>query len=359
MLETGLKQWLDREESPGDFYQLIGQPRLCGNRDLLLRRLEEASEYLFQYQNHKDKHVRDRARTFSRQLAEARRILADESRWKQYDADLIAQLHAMYRKNPNFSGPNAKLEDLKRWLALVQKVDPARVEELVEMWNSESAQPVSSAAPDSKKSSTEMDTQSHAGGQTTELPTTRERRDASHSSTGTHGRSSEDWEGEFETYPLEEARDTQLAGRPGPPPPPIRQPVGGTREGNGFGKAPPPPPKDLPPPPQPPGMPQLRPIAPQRRAAEFHQKQPGELPGSPTLWIAMAAFLAAVMLGMFGLFIAWAAGAFDGNRSRGAVSREESSIVLQNTPRLHPEWRQTEVRPWSDTSRDLSTKHSA
>lgn len=361
MLVTGLKQWLDREESPQDFYELVGQPCLCRDRDLLLGRFEEANEYLFQYENHGDKRIRDRAKKLTRQLANARRILSDESRWDQYDADLITRLHKLYRNNPTFSGPNPKLEDLKRWLALVQRVDPNRVEELVEAWTSESAQPNPAKKPKTKKPNPELETQSHAVGQTEELPNIRDHRKSSRSANRTPERSTDN----SDTYrladgsnPPEEVHGSQTSKRPAPPPPPGRNAFRGTRETNGNGVAPPPPPpKDAPF--ETLVLPENRPAVPEPRSSEFHRRPTSTLPGSPALWIAMAAFLTAVVLGMFGLVVAWAAGAFDGKRSRGAIPREESSFVLHHTPTVLPLSRHTGFRTRSVDCRDLFTTHSA
>src|SRR5688572_12817595 len=109
MLETGLKQWLNSKEEPGDFYQLVGVPRLCRDQARSLAAFQEASEYLFAFQNHKDKKTRDRARTFQLQVAEARRTVSDLGRWDKYDQDVIDRLRELCRQNPGFSGPNFKL----------------------------------------------------------------------------------------------------------------------------------------------------------------------------------------------------------------------------------------------------------
>jgi hypothetical protein len=132
MLETGLKHWLTSQEEPGDFYQLVGLPKLCRDQARLLAALEEASESLFAFQHHKDKSTSDRARALQRQVAEARRIVADPARWQMYDQEVIDRLRALCRVNPRFIGPNGKPDDLRRWLALVQQVDPARIDELVQ-----------------------------------------------------------------------------------------------------------------------------------------------------------------------------------------------------------------------------------
>ena len=301
MVESGLKEWLNREEAPSDFYQLVGRPRLCRNREQLVASLEEASEYLFQFQNHKEKEVRDRARVLHQKVAEARRTISDVSRWDRYDQDLIARLYRQFLDNPDFAGPNPKLDNLRRWLALVQNVEPSRIEELIADWTAERPQKNPIATPQR-----EMETQTHTAQAETEIlakvPSDRERRSAV---SAISARADDDSAAcRLADDSLDELEIE--AGKPAaPPPPPVRS-IPAERDLKG---PPPPPPKTLESP-QTPAAPVIVPV--NRQPARFSQS-----PGNNTtaLWIVMASFLTAVVLGMFALVIAWASGAFDRRRS--------------------------------------------
>lgn len=89
-LETTLKDWLSSEESPAGFYDLLGMPLLSSDTKELADRIDEAVEFLFGYQNnHKETQIRERARKFGKQLAEARRLLRDPEQLKAYDRQLV------------------------------------------------------------------------------------------------------------------------------------------------------------------------------------------------------------------------------------------------------------------------------
>jgi hypothetical protein len=313
MLEAGLKQLLSRDEEPGDFYQLVGMPRLCRDREKLLSSIEEASEYLFECQNHKDKSIRDRARKFHRQVADARRVVSDDSRWEQYDQDLIERLRTLCLKNPDFSGQHPKLDDLKRWLALVQKVDSQRVEELI---------PILTTEPPAKKPKSkppvEMETRRHLATPTEVLPSLRER-DSRPESSALHAVSS------FESSAIPEqpavASQTRDAAKPPLPPQ-------GPRRDGGI-KSPPPPPRELPRQAQSPTQFPAIVTSSQPVPSVLDQLKPASA-GSPVLWIIMAAFLTALVLGMLALILAWASGAFERGRSRAGLPTIQGRMVSQS-----------------------------
>ncbi len=301
MVEADLKQWLHRDDQPGDFYRLVGQPRLCRDRGLLRDCFEAASEYLFQCQNHRDKRVRDRARSFYRQVAEARRIVSDEHRWEDYDQNLIAQLQQLFRKNPTFSGESCNVDDLRRWLALVQQVDSGRVEELILAWTTDSE---------------EMETASAAARtQVISPPHRNVARDVTGSS---ENADLEDAPVEFDAYHFTSSKT--------PPPIPERKK-----------DVPPPPTKSLRvPPPVPAKEPsEVRPSSSRvSQPGAFQQSGPGERAADfrlwkdlQGLWIALAVFLGIFLLGVFVLLVAWASGAFEHGRSQANSSPLAISVV--------------------------------
>jgi len=322
MVESGLKQWLACEETPSDFYQLLGQPRLSRNRDKLLDCLEEAAEYLFQFQHHKDEAVRGRALALSKQVAEARRTISDETRWKQYDRDVISCLHRRFQENADFRGPKLKLDNLRRWLEFVQQVAPDRIDGLVEDWTTGQAQKASSA-----QSAPETETQSQAPVTRTEVMPAASP-DSSDDSAYSAGSSvSTDESDDSDRYRLAESSTTQPESRKPdlstsptavpPPPPPASRPKKKSRPGEKEGKLPPPLPPAAPTAELVKGPETGRRTFPPASRQGGRNPLPGESPlGNPkALWIVLAAFLTALLLGMFGLMVAWASGAFTSMRS--------------------------------------------
>ncbi len=307
-MNSGLKEWLNQEEPPGDFYQLVGEPRLCRDRGRLLNSFEEASEYLFQFQNHKDPKIRLRARNYQRQIADARRTVSDEARWRQYDQNLIAQILADYHNNPNFNGPSLNLDNLRRWLAFAQKVDQPRVEEVVRILTTTPKPSTSSRETQSVQAVTP--TEVHSPVRPSESP----------NPPSSEGPRSGEIRGETSSTPGSGEPEVPRS-RPEPPPPPSSSTAG----------APPPP---------------RRPHAPDRSSSHSIPQQPAPTMGRPSgnsnsntmIWVIVAAIGAAFVVGLFGLIIAWASGAFDGRRrSRSELPHQDGKMVcvLQTKETTH------------------------
>ena len=90
-LQTTLKRWLESEEPPLSFYDLLGLPLLSAETERLAGMVDQAVEFFFGYSNnHKDKRVRERATQLGKQLAEARRLLRNPEQLRSYDRDLVA-----------------------------------------------------------------------------------------------------------------------------------------------------------------------------------------------------------------------------------------------------------------------------
>jgi hypothetical protein len=315
MLETGLKQWLSSKDEPGDFYQLVGLPRLCRDQARLLALLQEATEYLFAFQNHKDKTTRDRARTFQLQVAEARRIVSDRGRWDKYDQDVIDRLRSLCRRNPSFFGPNSKPDDLRRWLALVQQVDPARVDDLVHLLRTEPLENPAARRP------AETETLSSEALPTEVLSSPQRAVELSDPAVPRRVVPG--------ATPNPAPPDVSVQRKDAPPPPPGR---GGAPARGMAGKAPPPPPKDNPrPAPVPSIVISTQPVQPVMNPLPHHA-------GSNTamLWVVMGVVLGVLMIILLVLAIAWASGAFEGHRSRGAVSPGNETLFCRNVPENRP-----------------------
>ncbi len=304
MVEARLKEWLNRDDRPADFYQLVGQPRLCRNRDGLLDSFQAAGDYLFQCQNHKDKQVRERALAFQRLLAEARRTVSDENRWQEYDQNLISQLYQLYSTNPTFSGPSCNVNDLRRWLALVQQVDSERIEELIGEWTKKRRE---------QKPPGETDTVSATGTTRTKLISPPPR-----TVVAAEDAPPDDSNLEFQAYRVDYPKT----------PPPVPERSKGMPPLPAQKSPPPLPTKDLPaipPAPTPPPKPAVprQPSVPGRRTDSnlWRDYQP--------VWIGLAVFLSLFILGVMFLLFAWAAGAFDGSHSRASSSAQNIPAVTQ------------------------------
>lgn len=314
MLETGLKQWLNSKDEPGDFYQLVGLPRLCRDQARLLSVFQEATEYLFGFQNHKDKATRDRARTFQLQVAEARRIVSDRGRWDKYDQDVIDRLRSHCLKNPGFLGPNSKLDDLRRWLAYVQHVDSDRVDELAHIFLAEPQQ-----SPD-RKPQAENETLSSEALSTQVLGGSK--RDVSLSETPPIPPKADAKKGSLGSAPRTSPSDVRGQKKDVPPPP-----GRGAARGSSS-KAPPPPPKDTTRQiPVPSIVISTQPVSPGLNRPPHHWGA-----NTTLLWIVMGIVLFVLFVAVLALVIAWASGAFAGNRSRAAVTQSDAAFACLEVP---------------------------
>ncbi len=311
MVEADLKQWLNSEEEPGDFYRLVGLPRLCQDALSLQTRIEAASEYLFEYQNHKDKAIRDRARSFQRQVAEARHIVSDRSRWEQYDRDLIEGLRKLCRENPNFSGQTPKLDDLKRWLAYALHVDRNRVDEIV---------PLIIAEPKTKKPrvrpASVSDTVSNQAAPTQDLRNLRPSLPVSLPEPATNNRRSASPPPPSLPVGLGSKRDV-------PPPPPVRE----SQPEPEFPPLLPPLHTKKSPPKEPVQTNESLTLGTMSRSGSWGRNS-GTSPRNnvPVVWIVLGVVSAMVLM-ILCLAIAWASGAFDKKRSRAALPSLERRVV--------------------------------
>jgi hypothetical protein len=168
-------------------------------------------------------------------------------------------------------------------------VDPSRIEELIADWLAESKQ-AKATAP----SKAEAETQTHAAQAQTEVVASPI---GPKEASGSNDPTMEDLE--------------VAANKSSPPPPPPG--LSNSRERD-MKFPPPPPPKTTDVHKTPTGA--TRAIVPAVvQSTGFHRGGQGEAPGSAALWITIAAFLTALVLGLFALTIAWASGAFDRNRA--------------------------------------------
>jgi hypothetical protein len=88
-MESLLKGWVDRGETPGDYYALLGKPRFHRERDELLAAVRAGYRFLQGYQC--DAARRKFAAKLQLQLAAAGQVFEDDAAWKTYDESLTTR----------------------------------------------------------------------------------------------------------------------------------------------------------------------------------------------------------------------------------------------------------------------------
>jgi hypothetical protein len=127
-----LREWFDSDETPTDFYQLLGKPRLHPSREELQDAIRSAYRTLHTLENHVEAGKLPRARALQRMIVEAEQVVGDQERWRDYDETLVAELRARYAAGAGGEASSWRRDNLGRWLARIQNVHPARIPGLVE-----------------------------------------------------------------------------------------------------------------------------------------------------------------------------------------------------------------------------------
>jgi hypothetical protein len=130
-VEETLRQWFDSDETPADFYQLLGKPRLDPSRDDLLHAVRAAYRALHSFENHAVASRLPRARVLQKMIVEAEHVFAADAEWQAYNESLAARLRAQYVAGAGRDASTWRLENLRLWLERTQNVHPSRVDELV------------------------------------------------------------------------------------------------------------------------------------------------------------------------------------------------------------------------------------
>lgn len=131
-MDVDLKKWFEPDELPSDFYELLGMPRLCPRKEVLVPAIQEAFQFYHAYQHHPDSDRRDRARRLQLRAGEAGRVVRDAELWEEYDETIIAQLRQEYSEAADDDLESTRPEDLCRWLTMVHNVDPERAQKLAQ-----------------------------------------------------------------------------------------------------------------------------------------------------------------------------------------------------------------------------------
>ncbi len=130
-MEPEFKKWLKDGQTPRDFYELAGCRRLEARREILLDAISLANEFYFKCQGYGSPEVRKRAKTYQKQLAQARQMVDNPERWKQYNRDVIKRILDEFQQfAKEHSSPSD--EEVKTWLEEDQIVAPSRVDQVFE-----------------------------------------------------------------------------------------------------------------------------------------------------------------------------------------------------------------------------------
>ncbi len=127
--EQRLLEWIKTGTKPTDHYELLGLARCHPRREDLLAAVRECNRVLHECQNHQDSQRADRAIRLQRQVAEALSVFSDDSRWQQYNVELVERWRDQYAAKNGRDPAHWRPEGLRRWLA-IRMVHPARLDEI-------------------------------------------------------------------------------------------------------------------------------------------------------------------------------------------------------------------------------------
>ena len=125
-----LKTWLDRDEPPSNYYQLLGEPCLSAQRERLLKAVRTATKFLHLRQNHKQSHVVQRARRLQLLCGMAEHTFSDAKEWARYDGQLLNDLRDQFGEQTATAELRQSLGDVQKWLQEVHGVAAERLDEV-------------------------------------------------------------------------------------------------------------------------------------------------------------------------------------------------------------------------------------
>ena len=128
-MEESLRQWLEGDEIPTDFYELLGVQRFHPGRDELLQAIRKTSRVLLLYQNHQGPERAQQARRLQMLLGEAEQTLSEDGRWQPYEEGLLQQIRQQYAEGAG-DASTWRPVNVRRWLKVVKNVHPNRLDEL-------------------------------------------------------------------------------------------------------------------------------------------------------------------------------------------------------------------------------------
>lgn len=133
-MKNQMRVWLESDQQPADYYDLLGHRRLDPGREELLQAVLAASRVVQSYESHRDPTVFERARQLQGLLGQASKTFSQPGLLRAYEARVVERLRQLYAAG-NGSNPGLwRAQNLRRWLDLVQRVHRDRVEEIVMGW---------------------------------------------------------------------------------------------------------------------------------------------------------------------------------------------------------------------------------
>lgn len=126
-----LRSWLECDCTPGNYYELLGEPLFTDRREVLLSALHSTTKRLHQYQNHKLAKVVEQARSLELLCAKAARTFSNDDAWQAYDQALLERLRREYETLSSRSAASQPMPELRQWLVESHEVVGHRLEEIV------------------------------------------------------------------------------------------------------------------------------------------------------------------------------------------------------------------------------------
>jgi hypothetical protein len=126
-----IKIWIEHEQAPNSFYELLGVPCLSDDRGKLVSLTKSVTRFLHQYQNHKNKQIVERARRLQLLCARAAYTFSSNLEWNLYDREVLNRMREEYRQAYPDAGLHRPSPDVRVWLRDKQNVASHRIDEVL------------------------------------------------------------------------------------------------------------------------------------------------------------------------------------------------------------------------------------
>lgn len=136
-------KWLDRQEPPTDFYELLGVARLDPDVEVLRSLVRQSSRALFPFQSHRDPQKAQRAIRLQLELGRAADILASPQKLAQFRGQLLERIRREWLEKPSSQKQNDPA--LRKWLQDQHKLHVSVIDEAIQQLHAQPS-PTASAA---------------------------------------------------------------------------------------------------------------------------------------------------------------------------------------------------------------------
>jgi len=123
-MAASLRQWLDEDAPPADFYELLGEARFEPDRDRLTKSIRSLMRQVMELQNHSNAATARRAIQLQGELGKAERLVVHPSELRDYHVRMLEDVRAAYQGLGDDAASWSK-HRLGGWLEKEQRIHPA------------------------------------------------------------------------------------------------------------------------------------------------------------------------------------------------------------------------------------------